>query len=421
MLTNVISHFTVKKYGVLELISWKYTFKRLNEEYDIAKRKKQALDNLYETGKISQATRESFSADINAAILEIEKQQRELIDRMQVKTQELESQIKTLEALLANYEIQHVVGEIDEEIYQREISLLTTGLETTRKELDTIKQAVNQLNPTKPALETPSAPETAVPSIETEPAKPEPAEITTLDVPIDTTPVETAVETPPESPPVEASPAEIPIETMTDASPIEEAPAENITLEANPVADTSAPLETAPVESAPLETATVVFSPAEETPEETIQITSPEPEVQVLDEPTPEIVLQEPTVTEPTPQEPAMDVEEAASETVSVIEQPVADTQTIIASTDVISEVTEEQQPTVDVPLQVFEVTEHVPIDTTLEKVIDPVAEPVVESVVTEEDVLPVHPSEAPQGAHTETQNAEVVAETDESSEENTD
>ena len=132
-------------FGALKLISWKYTFKRLNEEYEIANKKKQALDKLFESGKISQSTRDSFTNDINAAIVQIEKQQKELIENMQLKTQELENQIKTLEILLANYEIQHVVGEIDEQIYQQEINLLTTGLETTRNELNVIKQSANQL------------------------------------------------------------------------------------------------------------------------------------------------------------------------------------------------------------------------------------------------------------------------------------
>ena len=132
-------------FGALKLISWKYTFKRLNEEYEIANKKKQALDKLFESGKISQSTRDSFTNDINAAIVQIEKQQKELIESMQLKTQELENQIKTLETLLANYEIQHVVGEIDEQIYQQEINLLTTGLETTRNELNVIKQSTNQL------------------------------------------------------------------------------------------------------------------------------------------------------------------------------------------------------------------------------------------------------------------------------------
>ncbi len=95
--------FCDRSYGALKVISWKYTFKRLNEEYEIANKKKQALDNLYETGKISAATRDSFTGDIAAAIAEIEKQRKELAERMQSKTPELEGQLKTLEMLLANY------------------------------------------------------------------------------------------------------------------------------------------------------------------------------------------------------------------------------------------------------------------------------------------------------------------------------
>ena len=85
----------------------------------------------------------------------IETQQKELINSMAGKTQELENQIKMLETLLANYEIQHVVGEIEEDIYQREISLLTTGLETTKNELNIIKQVTTQLSPSAPAIAAP--------------------------------------------------------------------------------------------------------------------------------------------------------------------------------------------------------------------------------------------------------------------------
>ena len=113
----------------------------------MAKKKKQALDNLFETGRISQATRDSFDNDISAVIMEIEKQQKDLLTKMQGKTQELEGQIKTLETLLANYEIEHVVGEIEEEVYQREINLLSTGLESAKRELEIIKEAANNLCP----------------------------------------------------------------------------------------------------------------------------------------------------------------------------------------------------------------------------------------------------------------------------------
>ncbi len=151
----LFSLLDLKNDTVLKLISWKHSFKRLNEEYELTKKKKQALDALFEKGRISQATRDSFDIDINTVLMEIEKQQTALLAKMQGKAEELGSQIKTLETLLANYEIQHVVGEIDEEIYEREINLLSTALESARLELNMITEATNQISPPmeEPAVE----------------------------------------------------------------------------------------------------------------------------------------------------------------------------------------------------------------------------------------------------------------------------
>lgn len=129
------------------MISWKYSFKQLNEEYDLANRKKQALDKLYETGKISQATRDSFDNEIKSAIIEIEKKQKELLVNMQVKTTELLDKIATLEKLLANFEVQYVVGEIEDGAYQQEIALMSASLDSAKNELGSIKQAMDQLSP----------------------------------------------------------------------------------------------------------------------------------------------------------------------------------------------------------------------------------------------------------------------------------
>ena len=128
------------------MISWKNSFKKLNEEYEIVKKKKQALDKLLDSGKISQPTHELVSMEIEEALIEIEKQQRALLEKMNSKIMELEGQIKTLEMLLANSEIRHVTGEVDEEVYQRESSLLSMGLETARQELDLMRDAVKQLS-----------------------------------------------------------------------------------------------------------------------------------------------------------------------------------------------------------------------------------------------------------------------------------
>jgi hypothetical protein len=131
---------------VLKLISWKHSFKRLNEENEMARKKKQALDNLFNTGRISQPTYNAFSSEIGEAIAEIERQQKALLEKMSSKMAELEEQIRTLEMLLANFEIQHVTGDIDEEVYEHEINILSVGIETAKHELEIVKEAVNQLS-----------------------------------------------------------------------------------------------------------------------------------------------------------------------------------------------------------------------------------------------------------------------------------
>jgi hypothetical protein len=138
--------FAAKKWTVLNLISWKHSFRKLNEENEMAKKKKQALDNLMSTGRISQSTYDLFNSEIDEAIAEIERQQKALLEKMNSKMVELEEQVKTLEMLLANFEIQHVTGEVDEEVYQREMGILSMGIETAKQELDAVREAVNQLS-----------------------------------------------------------------------------------------------------------------------------------------------------------------------------------------------------------------------------------------------------------------------------------
>ena len=128
------------------LISWKHSFRRLGEEYEVARKKKQALDTLLDTGRISQSTHDLFSVEIAESMTDIERQQKTMTDKMNAKIVELEEQVKTLEILLANFEIQHVTGEVDDEVYQREIAVLSVGLETSRNELDAMKDATDQLS-----------------------------------------------------------------------------------------------------------------------------------------------------------------------------------------------------------------------------------------------------------------------------------
>jgi hypothetical protein len=267
MLTNVISSFVPKKSTVLKLISWKHSFKRLNEEYEIAKKKKQALDNLFETGRISQFTRNSFNNEIDAAITEIEKQQKDLLAKMQLKIQELDSQIKTLEMLLANYEIQHVVGEIDEEIYQREVNLLATGLETVKHELDIIKEATNQLCPPVPAPVTEPSPPQESEAVQNQPTENIPIVPAEVEVATEPCPQEPAViieEAAPETTPAENAEA-VPVETP-QPQPVEDTPQEPVTTIEEAIEEASPEIEQPPAENAEV-VPTETPQPVEEMPQ----------------------------------------------------------------------------------------------------------------------------------------------------------
>lgn len=471
MLTNVISLSAIETCGAYKLISWKHTFKRLNEEYEIAQKKKKALDNLYTSGKISQSTCDSFTVEITNAINDIEKQRHELAEKMNSRTQDLEGQLKTLEMLLANYEIQHVVGEIDEDIYNREINLLTTSLETTRNELCVMKDAINQIFPPQPiadqvtfepvSLSPEAVVEAASPDVPVETPTIEPAIMmepeSTMPDSIESPVIETATEMMPEASPEEAptenceAEIECSCETATEEAstdlpvetPIEEAPAEEPQIEIIPdeASNESAPLEESiettveaslenaevpaenPIEEAPLEmpveevqaeeassetpntqledavfetpieTETFEASITEETPLEELQAAQIEPENQDLDESTTEAAE-----TEPADEEETLTIDNSPPE-----EQPVAEApdEIVTAAEEVIVEETAE--PVDDVPLHTFNVTEHEPLETTLEKVIEPTSEEhVIEPVILGEANIQAHPLEAPHQAPTE-------------------
>ncbi len=104
------------------------------------------MDNLLSAGRISQSTHDIFNKEIDDAISEIEKQQKALLEKMAAKVVELEGQVKTLEILLANFEIRHVTGEIGDEAYRRESDLFASGLDAAKHELEEVKEATDQLS-----------------------------------------------------------------------------------------------------------------------------------------------------------------------------------------------------------------------------------------------------------------------------------
>ncbi len=201
------------------MISWKYSFEKVSRELELAKKKKQALDDLFNTGKISQSTYDDLNKNLTEGIAEIEARHKVLAEKMNAKITELEQQIRTLEKFLANAEIEYATGEVDEELHERESSALTLGLETAKQQLGAIKEAMTDLFPEEAELVPPPPPTESVGEADKEavemPLEPEieaPAE-----VPEEVEPVgeEETYEQPMEVPATEET------ETLTEA-PVEE-------------------------------------------------------------------------------------------------------------------------------------------------------------------------------------------------------
>jgi hypothetical protein len=129
---------------VLDLSLWKYSFELVTRELDLARKKKQALDSLFASDKISQSTYDYLEGELAEAITDLENHLKTLTDKMNVRTQDLESQMNTLEVFLASLEIHHAAGDVDDETYERQNNAILLGLEATRQELNDIKSSLSR-------------------------------------------------------------------------------------------------------------------------------------------------------------------------------------------------------------------------------------------------------------------------------------
>ena len=215
---------------------------------ELARKKKQALDDLFDSGKISASTYESLDKELTGIIFEIEARQKDLATKMTSKIADLENQIGTLEMFLANSEIQYAAGEIDDELHTNESSAFSLGLDAVKKQLVTIKEVITSLMPevvAPPPLSTPS--ETVETPI-TEEVVEEAADLS-VETPLET-PVEETMEVEPVSEEVTVDEA---LETLTEEVPTEEAAevaAEEVVEEAADLPSAEEVVETLPETSA---------------------------------------------------------------------------------------------------------------------------------------------------------------------------
>ncbi len=125
--------------------SWKQSFEIVNQELELAKKKKQALDDLLAKKRMSEPTYEHLEKALTASILDLEAHQRSLADKMTSRADELEEQAHVLEWVLADLEVRRAGEEVVEETYSGQKKTIMQGLDATKAELDEIMTSLEKI------------------------------------------------------------------------------------------------------------------------------------------------------------------------------------------------------------------------------------------------------------------------------------
>lgn len=205
---------------------WKESFEKINNELELIKQKRNALENLLNSGRISQTTYEYYSKELAELEEEIENRRKALVDKMNAKISHLENQLQVLEMLFTEIEISHAVGKMDEETYNRQRDALSTGLEFARQELNALKDTLSSVEPFKAEAEALAEQqiltEEAVEETVQAPTEPQEEEKVEEQVTVETVETVESMEVTPEEtqPPIE-----------TEETPVEETPIEEINVQ----------------------------------------------------------------------------------------------------------------------------------------------------------------------------------------------
>ncbi|RLI00255.1 hypothetical protein DRO28_00250 [Candidatus Bathyarchaeota archaeon] len=129
------------------MVSWKNTFEILIRERDLVNKKKQALDSLLSSGRISKSTYDYIDEEISGTLKDIEDLTAKVQEKMKARLDDLEKQKELLERFIASLELYHAAEEIDEISYEKQREALNLGLESTTSEISEISEALVKLSP----------------------------------------------------------------------------------------------------------------------------------------------------------------------------------------------------------------------------------------------------------------------------------
>ncbi len=149
------------------MVSWQNTYEILVRELELIRKKRQALESLFSSGRISKATYDYINEELGDTWEDVERLRKSFQEKMTARLNDLEKQKENLERFLTSLELYNAAGEIEKESYESQKEALNVGLEATIKEIADIKEALSKLSPEAEAEEEVSE-ETVAPVMETE-------------------------------------------------------------------------------------------------------------------------------------------------------------------------------------------------------------------------------------------------------------
>jgi len=125
--------------------SWRESFETTIRELELANRKKEALRDLLDRNRMSRSTYDFLIRELEDEISRLRDHMRVLAKSMNERIGELHRQERLIEGFLAWLELMHVGGEIDDETYNHQMDIFTSGLDATRSEIKQIEEALRRI------------------------------------------------------------------------------------------------------------------------------------------------------------------------------------------------------------------------------------------------------------------------------------
>jgi hypothetical protein len=125
--------------------SWKKSFETICLNIDLAKRKKQALDELLVKKRMSHPTYEHLIKILASNISELKVQRRSIVENISHRMEEIKKQIEIFELLLAKLEIEHINEKPNEALFKKNKEKMILGIEATNIELEQISISLNKI------------------------------------------------------------------------------------------------------------------------------------------------------------------------------------------------------------------------------------------------------------------------------------